>query len=114
VNTATFHDLYCFINLLPEGSKTLASTLLRIKTVARTAQRTIESFPDDTAPRFPLWDRDSSSGIDFQRRVNGMWIKGVPGVKTATALMSTSRVFVILSADCEGRMIRAQLCFKYG
>ena len=37
----------------------------------------IEAFPDDTAPRYLLRDRDGIYGIDFRERVEGMGIKEV-------------------------------------
>jgi len=37
----------------------------------------IEAFPEDSAPRFLLRDRDSIYGQDFQRRVAGMQIEEV-------------------------------------
>jgi hypothetical protein len=44
-------------------------------TAAWTARQLIEAFPEDTAPRFLIRDRDSIYGHDFQRatplRVNG-------------------------------------------
>jgi putative transposase len=37
----------------------------------------IEAFPEDSAPRFLLRDRDSVYGNDFRRRVTGMRIEEV-------------------------------------
>jgi len=41
------------------------------------AQQIIEAFPDDTAPRYLLRDRDSIYGAEFQSRVKGMQIEEV-------------------------------------
>src|SRR5262245_41412675 len=46
-------------------------------TSAWTAQQLIEAFPEDTAPRFLIRDRDSIYGHDFQRRAAGMRIEEV-------------------------------------
>ena len=43
-------------------------------TAAWTAQQMIEAFPDDTAPRWLLRDRDAIYGDVFRRRVAGMGI----------------------------------------
>jgi putative transposase len=43
-----------------------------------TAHQMVEAFPDDTAPRYLLRDRDKIYGEDFRRRVKGMEIKEVP------------------------------------
>jgi len=40
--------------------------------------RQIEAFPDDTAPRYLLRDRDKVYGFDFRERVRGMGIEEVP------------------------------------
>ena len=46
-------------------------------TAAWTAQQMIEAFPNDTAPRWLLRDRDAIYGDTFQRRVTGMGISEV-------------------------------------
>ena len=46
-------------------------------TAAWTAQQLIEAFPDETAPRFLLRDRDQIYGEEFRRRVAGMKIQEV-------------------------------------
>jgi hypothetical protein len=46
-------------------------------TAAWTAQQMIEAFPNDTAPRWLLRDRDAIYGGPFQRRVAGMGIREV-------------------------------------
>ena len=46
-------------------------------TAAWTAQQLIEAFPDDTAPRWLLRDRDTVYGDAFRRRVSGMGIREV-------------------------------------
>jgi putative transposase len=43
-------------------------------TAAWTAQQMIDAFPDDTAPRWLLRDRDAVYGDAFRRRVAGMGI----------------------------------------
>src|SRR5262249_3092705 len=72
VPTATFRKLYCFIILLHERRQVLHFNITEHPTAAWTAQQMIEAFPEDSAPRFLLRDRDSIYGHDFQRRGGGM------------------------------------------
>jgi transposase InsO family protein len=46
-------------------------------TAVWTARQIIEAFPDDSAPRFLLRDRDAIYGKAFARRVKGMGIREV-------------------------------------
>src|SRR5438105_2857989 len=48
-----------------------------LPTAAWTAQQIVEAFPDDSAPRYLLRDRDSIYGGEFRRRVKGMCIAEV-------------------------------------
>ena len=77
VPTATFRNLYCFIILSHERRQVVHFNVTEHPTAAWTAQQLIEAFPEDTAPRFPIRDRDSIYGHDFQRRVAGMRIEEV-------------------------------------
>ena len=47
-------------------------------TAAWTAQQMVEAFPEDTAPRFLIRDRDGIYGAEFIARVKGMGIEEVP------------------------------------
>src|SRR5499433_2705612 len=77
VPTATFRKLYCFIILLHERRQVLHFNITEHPTAAWTAQQLIEAFPEDSATRYLLRDRDSIYGHDFQRRVDGMQIEEV-------------------------------------
>jgi putative transposase len=46
-------------------------------TAVWTAQQVVEAFPDDTAPRWLLRDRDAIYGEAFRQRVAGMAIEEV-------------------------------------
>src|SRR4029453_8930368 len=46
-------------------------------TAAWTAQQVVEAFPEDTAPRYLLRDRDRIYGPAFRRRVDGLGISEV-------------------------------------
>ncbi len=43
-----------------------------------TSQQVVEAFPEDSAPRFLILDRDSIYGEFFRRRVKNMGIEEVP------------------------------------
>jgi putative transposase len=47
-------------------------------TAAWTAQQIVEAFPENTAPRYLLRDRDQIYGEEFRHRVAGMQIEEVP------------------------------------
>jgi putative transposase len=46
-------------------------------TASWTAQQIVEAFPEDTAPRFLLRDRDQIYGEEFRRQVKGIQIEEV-------------------------------------
>src|SRR5215468_8648445 len=77
VPTATFRNLYCFIILLHERRRVVHFNVTDHPTAAWTAQQMIEAFPEDSAPRFLLRDRDSIYGAEFRSRVKGMRIEEV-------------------------------------
>jgi hypothetical protein len=45
-----------------------------------TAQQIVEAFPEDTAPRYLLRDRDGVYGGAFSKRISGL---GIEEVRTA-------------------------------
>src|SRR5262245_14985599 len=75
--TINFRVLYCFIVLLHGRRKIVHFNVTAHPTAEWTAQQIIEAFPDDTAPRYLLRDRDSIYGVEFQSRVKGMQIEEV-------------------------------------
>jgi putative transposase len=77
VPTATFRVLYVFIVLAHDRRRVLHFNVTEHPTAAWTAQQIIETFPDETAPRFLLRDRDQIYGEEFRLRVAGMKIEEV-------------------------------------
>jgi hypothetical protein len=71
------HVLYVFIVLAYDRRRVLRFNVTEHPTAAWTAQQIIETFPDETAPRFLLRDRDQIYGEEFRRRVAGMKIEEV-------------------------------------
>src|SRR5436853_6993568 len=77
VPTATFDVLYVFVVLLHRRRRVVHFNVTDSPTAAWTAQQIIEAFPDDSAPRYLLRDRDRTYGAEFRRRVSGMGIAEV-------------------------------------
>jgi putative transposase len=77
VHTMSFRILYCFILLLHDRRKVVHFNVTLHPTAVWTAQQMIEAFPEDTAPRYLLRDRDQIYGEGFRLRVAGMQIEEV-------------------------------------
>src|SRR5713226_1986324 len=80
VPTATFRMLYVFVVLLHHRRRVVHFNVTDSTTAAWTAQQIVEAFPDDSAPRYLLRDRDGIYGGEFQRRAKG---RGLTEVLTA-------------------------------
>ncbi len=72
VPTATFRVLYVFLVLLQHRRRVVHFNVTDSPTAAWTAQQIVEAFPDDSAPRYLLRDRDGIYGGEFRRRVEGI------------------------------------------
>jgi putative transposase len=77
VPTATFRVIFGFVVLLHERRRVVHFNVTSNPTAAWTAQQIIEAFPEDTAPRYMIRDRDNIYGADFVARVKGMGIEEV-------------------------------------
>ena len=73
----TYRALYVFIALAHDRRRVLHFNVTEHPTAAWTAQQIIETFPDETAPRFRLRDRDQIYGGEFRLRVARMKIEEV-------------------------------------
>jgi hypothetical protein len=67
VPTATFRVLYVFAVLLHHRRRVVHVNVTETPTAAWTAQQIVEAFPDDSAPRYLLRDRDGNYGDPFRR-----------------------------------------------
>jgi putative transposase len=74
VPTLTFRLLFVFVMLRHERRELLYLNVTDHPSAVWTAQQIIEAFPDDSAPRFLLRDRDAIYGEEFARRVKRMGI----------------------------------------
>ena len=77
VPTATFRILFCFIILRHDRRIVVHFNATAHPTAEWTAQQIVEAFPEQTAPRFLIRDRDSIYGAFFQERVKHMGIEQV-------------------------------------
>jgi putative transposase len=66
--------LFVFIVLLHHRRRIVHVNVTQHPTAARTAQQIIDAFPDNTAPRRLLRDRDAIYGHAFRRRIASMGI----------------------------------------
>jgi Integrase core domain. len=73
----TFNVLYGFVVLLHDRRQVVHFNVISHPTALWTAKQFIEAFPEETAPRFLLRDRDSIYGEEFRSRVGGMGIEEV-------------------------------------
>ena len=74
VPTLTGRVLFVFAVLMHHRRRIVHVNVTEHPTAAWTAQQMIEAFPDDTAPRWRLRDRDAIYGDAFRRRIAGMGI----------------------------------------
>jgi len=74
VPTVTGRVLFVLILLTHQRRRIIHVNITEHPTAAWTAQQMIEAFPEDTAPRWLLHDRDAVYGEAFRRRVAGMGI----------------------------------------
>jgi len=77
VPTATFRVLYVFFVLAHDRRRILHFNVTEHPSAAWTAQQIIEAFPEDTAPKHMIRDRDGIYGEQFRRRVEGLCIEEV-------------------------------------
>ncbi|MGB2988081.1 MAG: integrase core domain-containing protein [Phycisphaerae bacterium] len=77
VPTATFRILFCFVMLHHHRRTIVHFNVTAYPTAVWTSQQIVEAFPDETAPRFLLRDRDGIYGDLFQQRVKHMGIEEV-------------------------------------
>ena len=77
VPIVTFNVLYGFVVLLHDRRRVVHFNVTTHPTALWSAQQIIEAFPEKTAPRFLLRDRDQIYGEHFRGRVVGMGIQEV-------------------------------------
>src|SRR5262245_45613226 len=77
VSTLTFRLLFGFLILRHNRRELVHVNVTHHPTAAWTAHQLIESFPEETAPKYLLRDRDAIYGDVFVRRVKGLGMSEV-------------------------------------
>ena len=77
VPTATFRVLYVFLVLEHERRRIMHFNVTDGPSAQWTGQQLVNAFPDDSAPKYLIRDRDTIYGADFVRRVRAMGIEQV-------------------------------------
>ena len=77
VPTFTFRLLFAFIVLRHDRRELVHVNVTDYPTAAWTAHQLVESFPEETAPKYLLRDRDAIYGDVFARRVKGLGISEI-------------------------------------
>jgi len=80
VPTATFRVWFVLAVLAHPRRRVIHFNVTEHPTTGWTGQQMVEAFPEDTAPRYLLRDRDKIYGDEFRKRVRGM---GITEVKIA-------------------------------
>ena len=75
VPTATFRVLYVLVIMAHERRRVVHFNITESPASAWTAQQITNAFPEDTAPRFLLRDRDGIYGTEVVRRIRNMGIE---------------------------------------
>jgi putative transposase len=78
VATIRLHVLYVFIVLAHDRRRVLHFNVTENPTAVWAAQQIVEAFPDNSAPRYLVRDRDGVYGHYFVARVEGLGIEHVP------------------------------------
>jgi len=77
VPTATFRVLFGLLILARDRRCVLHFNVTSSPSAAWTAQQVVQAFPEESAPRYLLRDRDGTYGRYFRRRVRDLGIKEV-------------------------------------
>ena len=72
VPTVSFRGLFVIVALAPQRRRVVHFNVTEHPTAAWTAQQILEAFPDDTAPRYLIRDRDPIYGECFRHRLRDL------------------------------------------
>ncbi len=75
VPTATFRVLYVFVVLARDRRRVLHFNVPEHPTAAWTTQQVVEAFPEASAPKYLMRDRDQIYGATFHHRLMGMGMR---------------------------------------
>jgi transposase InsO family protein len=77
VPTVSFRVVFVFLVLAHHRRRVVHFNVTDHPTAGWTGQQMVEAFPEDTAPRFLLRDRDKIYGREFRERIRGLRIEEV-------------------------------------
>jgi transposase InsO family protein len=77
VPTATFRVLYVFLVLEHERRRIVHCNVTDAPSAQWTGQQLVNAFPDDSAPKYIIRDRDKIYGAHFVRRARAMGIEQI-------------------------------------
>jgi len=77
VPTVTFRVLFVLVVLAHHRRRVVHFNVTEHPTAGWTGQQMVEAFPEDTAPRYLLRDRDKIYGCEFHQRIQVMSMKEV-------------------------------------
>lgn len=77
VPTVSFRVLFVFVVLAHDRRRIVHFNVTEHPTAGWTGQQLREAFPEDTAPRYLLRDRDKIYGEDFRQRIQGLSLEEV-------------------------------------
>ncbi len=77
VPTVSFRVLFVFVVLVHHRRRVVHFNVTEHPTAGWTGQQMVEAFPEDTAPRYLLRDRDKIYGCAFHERIRGLSIADV-------------------------------------
>jgi hypothetical protein len=78
VPTIKLRVLYVFVILAHDRRRIVHFNVTENPTADWAAQQIVEAFPEETAPRYLVRDRDGIYGHDFTARVEGLGIREMP------------------------------------
>ena len=77
VPTVSFRVLFVFVVLAHHRRRIVHFNVTEHPTAGWTGQQMVEAFPEDTAPRYLLRDRDKIYGCNFRERIQSMRIEEI-------------------------------------
>jgi putative transposase len=77
VPTVTFRVLFVLVVISHQRRRVVHFNVTEHPTAIWTAQQMVEAFPEDTAPRYLLRDRDKIYGYEFRQRIRALGIEEV-------------------------------------
>ena len=75
--TATFRVMFVLVVLAHDRRRVIHINVTEHPTALWTGQQIVEAFPENTAPRYLLRDRDKIYGRDFRARIRSLSIEEV-------------------------------------